>query len=163
MFKNKYLQLFLFGTVLMASGFVYQEFYRPEGIGGVPSTGRTVEMSMRILKDQWLFEPAELRINAGDKVRLSIFNEDDYDHGFAIDIFGVNRRLFPKRVTILEFSASVPGRHNFYCSVPCGDGHYDQIGTIIVGDFDKEMLTFAVSSYDGQNTICNLDRVAFDQ
>lgn len=141
MLQNKYFQLFIFATLLMGSGFVYQEFYQPEGVGGVPASGRTVNITMRILKDQWIWEPADLRVGAGDKVRLTIFNEDDYDHGFAIDIFGVNRRLFPNRETILEFNASVPGIHNFYCSVPCGDGHYDQVGRIIVGEESPETLS----------------------
>lgn len=143
MFQNKYLQLFLFSVVLMGSGFVYEKFYQPEGIGGVPASGKTVEIHMRVLKDQWLWEPGALRVGAGDKVRLFIFNEDSYDHGFAIDIFGVNRRLFPERETILEFNASVPGVHNFYCSVPCGDGHYDQIGKIFVGQEDAVVALFS--------------------
>lgn len=142
MLQNKYFQLFIFATLLMGSGFVYQEFYRPEGVGGVPSSGRTVEVTMRVLKDKWTWEPEVLRVGAGDKIRLTIFNEDDYDHGFAIDIFGVNRRLFPQRETILEFNASVPGTHSFYCSVPCGDGHYDQIGKIVVSEEDGVTTLF---------------------
>lgn len=131
---NKYLSLSLFAVILLGSGFVYQEFYRPAEVGGVPPSGTTVEIDMRVLKDQWLFEPSEIRVDPGDKVRLNIYNEDKYDHGFAIDVFGVNRRLFPKRTTVIEFNASLRGRINFYCSVPCGDGHYDQRGVIIVGD-----------------------------
>jgi len=130
---NKYLSLSLFAVILFSSGFIYQKFYRPAEVGGVPSSGNTVEIDMRILKDQWLFEPGEIRVDPGDRVRLNIYNEDSYDHGFAIDVFGVNRRLFPKRTTVIEFNASLRGKINFYCSVPCGDGHYDQRGVIIVG------------------------------
>lgn len=131
---NKYLSLSLFAVILFSSGFIYQEFYRPAEVGGVPSSGNTVEINMRVLKDEWLFEPGEIRVNPGDRVRLNIYNEDTYDHGFAIDVFGVNRRLFPQRTTIIDFNASLRGRINFYCSVPCGDGHYDQRGVIIVGE-----------------------------
>jgi len=129
---NKYLSLLIFAVLLFGSGYVYSEYYRPEGIGGIAPSGNVVEITMRILEDEWLFEPNEIRIKAGDKIRLTIFNEDSYDHGFAIDVFGANRRLFPKRETVLEFHASLLGSFNFYCSVPCGEGHYDQIGTIIV-------------------------------
>jgi len=131
---NKYVSLFLFAVILFGSGFIYQNFYRPAEVGGIPSSGNTVEIDMRILKDQWLFEPSEIQVDPGDRVRLNIYNEDSYDHGFAIDVFGVNRRLFPKRTTVIEFNASLRGRINFYCSVPCGDGHYDQRGVIIVGE-----------------------------
>lgn len=131
---NKYLGLFLFAVALLGSGFMYQQFYRPQTVGGVQFSGRVVEMDMRVLKDQWKWEPSVIKVQPGDKVILHIFNEDTYDHGFAIDVFGVNRRLFPQRETVVEFQATLPGRFNFFCSVPCGQGHYDQIGTLIVGN-----------------------------
>jgi len=131
---NKYLGLVLFGVVLLTTGFVYQQYYRPQNIGGFESTGEVVEIHMKILQDQWKWEPDTIRVNPGDRVVLHIFNEDAYDHGFAIDVFGVNKRLFPKSTTTVEFTPSIPGKFNFYCSVPCGQGHYDQIGTLIVGD-----------------------------
>lgn len=131
---NKYLGIVIFGVVLMTTGFLYQEFYRPASIGGFKSTGEVVEIHMRVIKNTWKWEPDVIRVNPGDKVILHIFNEDTYDHGFAIDVFGVNRRLFPKTTTVIEFTPSIPGKFNFYCSVPCGQGHYDQVGTLIVGD-----------------------------
>ena len=137
---NKYLMMSLFAIILFSSGFVYQSFYRPVEVGRVPPSGNTVEIDMRVLKDQWLFEPSEIRVEPGDRVRPNIYNEDVYDHGFAIDVLGINRRLFPQRTTIIEFNASLKGRINFYCSVPCGDGHYNQRGVLIVGDEDDMNL-----------------------
>jgi len=131
---NKYLSLLIFGVILVTTGFVYQQFYRPASIGGFQSTGEEVEMHMRVIQNTWKWDPDTIRVNPGDKVILHIFNEDTYDHGFAIDVFGVNRRLFPKSTTVIEFTPSIPGKFNFYCSVPCGQGHYDQVGTLIVGD-----------------------------
>ena len=131
---NKYLGLFLFAVVLLGSGFVYQRFYRPQNVGGSSFSGTVVEMNMRVLKNQWKWDPAVLKVQPGDKVILHIFNEDTYDHGFAIDVFGVNKRLFPQRTTTVEFQATLPGKYKFYCSVPCGQGHYDQIGTLMVGN-----------------------------
>lgn len=135
---NKYLSLLLFAVLLFGSGFVYQSFYRPEEVGGIEPSGRLVEINMRVLKDQWEWDPEVIRVMPGDRVRITIYNEDTYDHGFGIDVFGVNRRLFPERATVIEFNASLRGKFNFYCSVPCGDGHYDQIGTILIGDREGE-------------------------
>lgn len=131
---NKYLSLALFAVILFISGFVYQEFYRPKNVGGVKPSGKTVVIEMRVLENQWKWDPDTIKVAAGDKVVLKIYNEDSYDHGFAIDVFGVNRRLFPKTTTVVEFTPAISGSFNFYCSVPCGDGHYDQLGTIIVQD-----------------------------
>lgn len=139
---NKYLKLLLISIAILGSGYVYQSFYRPQEVGGIESSGNVVEIDMRILKDQWIFEPDIINVMPGDKVRIRIFNEDTYDHGFAIDVFGVNRRLFPKRETVIEFKASLRGKFNFYCSVPCGAGHYDQVGSIFVGDKNKISLAF---------------------
>lgn len=129
---NKYVRLLLFAVLLLGSGYVYREFYRPAGVGGVAPTGRVVEINMRVVKNTWRWDPPVIYAQAGDKVVLHITNEDTYDHGFAIDVFGVNRRLFPERTTTVEFNVPLEGRFNFYCSVPCGEGHYDQVGTIIV-------------------------------
>lgn len=131
---NKYLGLFLFAIALLGSGFIYKQFYRPKEIGNIHASGKLVEIHMRILQNQWKWEPDTITVKPGDRVKLHIYNEDTYDHGFAIDVFGVNRRLFPQTTTVIEFTPTLTGKFNFYCSVPCGEGHYDQIGTLIVGN-----------------------------
>lgn len=133
MTNNKYFKLFTFAVLLFFSGYIYANFYRPPEISRVEFTGNTIEIDMRVLKDKWKFEPGEIRARPGDKVRIKIYNEDDYDHGFSLDVFGINRRLFPKKITVIDFIASNEGKFNFYCSVPCGEGHYEQIGFLIVG------------------------------
>lgn len=129
---NKYLSLFLFAVVLLSSGFIYQKYYRPKEVGGARHTGNVVEIKMRVLENKWKWEPDKIKVLAGDKVVLHIYNEDTYDHGFAIDVFGVNKRLFPRTTTLIEFVPTIKGSFKFYCSVPCGKGHYDQIGTLVV-------------------------------
>ena len=131
---NKFVQLLIFAVFLIASGVVYQNYYRPLGIGAIKASGIVVEIEMRAKENQWVWEPAEIKVKAGDLVRLKIFNEDSYDHGFAIEAFGVNKRLFPRRETVVEFVASRTGDFAFYCSVPCGQGHYEQIGALFVGE-----------------------------
>ncbi len=129
---NKFIKLLVVAVFMISSGTIYQKFYRPEGIGPIEPTGNVVEINIRAKENQWRWEPADIRLRGGDLVRLHIFNEDNYDHGFAIEAFGINKRLFPRRETIVEFVASRVGRFQFYCSVPCGKGHYDQIGAIFV-------------------------------
>lgn len=131
---NKFYKLLLFGVFLVASGIVYQKYYRPIEIAPVEASGRTVEIAMRVIKDKWQWYPDEIRVKAGDLVRLKITNEDPFDHGFAVEAFGINRRLFARRETLVEFLASKTGAFGFYCSVPCGEGHYKQTGLIFVGE-----------------------------
>lgn len=129
---NKFLQLLIFAVFLVVSGVIYQNFYRPPGVGPVQASGNIVDIEMRAKENQWKWEPAEIHVKAGDLVKLKIFNEDNYDHGFAIEAFGINKRLFPRRETQIEFIASRAGSFGFYCSVPCGQGHYEQVGTLFV-------------------------------
>ena len=129
---NKFAQLLIFAVFLIASGVVYQNYYRPPGIGPIKASGRVIEIEIRAKENRWIWEPADIRVKAGDLVKLHLFNEDTYDHGFAIEAFGINKRLFPRRQTDIEFIASRTGSFQFYCSVPCGEGHYEQIGSLFL-------------------------------
>lgn len=126
---NKFLKIIIFAAALVTSGVVYQKYYRPPEIAPIQASGNTVEIDMRVLENKWQWSPNNIKVRAGDRVILKIYNEDSYDHGFALEVFGINRRLFPKRETIIDFVASKVGTFNFYCSVPCGEGHYRQTGT----------------------------------
>lgn len=124
--------MILFAVFLIITGVIYQKYYRPLEIAPVQASGNVLEINMRVLENQWKWEPHIVQAKIGDRIILKIFNEDAYDHGFAIEAFGINKRLFPKRETKIEFLASKIGTFNFYCSVPCGEGHYQQTGQIIV-------------------------------
>ncbi|HEY4519307.1 MAG TPA: cupredoxin domain-containing protein [Candidatus Paceibacterota bacterium] len=129
---NKFTKMLIFAAFLIASGIVYQNFYRPAEIAPVKASGKVLDVRVRVLENAWKWEPEVIEAKVGDTVVLKIFNEDSYDHGFALEQFGINKRLFPKRETIIEFTASKAGAFGFYCSVPCGEGHYQQTGTFIV-------------------------------
>lgn len=116
----------------MVNGIVYQNFYRPPELSAVKCEGSTVDVAMISKENQWRFEPSRVEVTAGDTVRLRIYNEDAYDHGWAIEAFGINKRLFPKVNTEVEFCASKVGEYSFYCSVPCGEGHNSQKGILVV-------------------------------
>jgi cytochrome c oxidase subunit 2 len=130
---NKYIVFLLFAAILIGGGVVYEKFYRPKDVGAIAWDGVTVfERNIRSLEGKWHFEPNQLETKRGAKVILHIYNQDTYDHGFAIDNFAVNERIFPKSTTTVQFIASEKGEFQFYCSVACGDGHYDQVGKLIV-------------------------------
>jgi cytochrome c oxidase subunit 2 len=94
--------------------------------------GGTVEIRMRAVKDEWRFEPNEVSIPAGSAATLRIFNEDSYAHGFAIKELGIDKNLPPLKETIVELTDIKPGRYEFFCSVLCGKGHFDQKGILVV-------------------------------
>ena len=77
------------------------------------------------------FDPAEIRVKQGDKVRLKI-TSIDVDHGMAIPSLGIDVKLKPNIEEIVEFTADKTGEFEFSCSVFCGEGHRGMKGKIIV-------------------------------
>ena len=103
----------------------------PPKAAEIQPTGETKEFHVRSFN--FGFDPPTIEVNAGDKVRI-ILTSDDIPHGLAINEFMVNKRVDPSPVepTVIEFLADKRGEFTFYCSVPCGDGHIDMKGKLIV-------------------------------
>lgn len=130
---NKYVVMVIAIALLIGAGVAYKQF---GGKVKVAETGVVREYSVYARKNKWNWDPETFKVDLGDRVKLTVVNEDDYDHGFAIDQFGISQRL-PARGTIqVEFLADSPGEWPYYCSVACGEGmvdgkkrtHFDQIG-----------------------------------
>jgi heme/copper-type cytochrome/quinol oxidase subunit 2 len=136
---NKYIILAIVVAVALIGGVLYQEYIVPESSKGL-ETGVVREINVISEKDTWRFEPSEIEVNQGDRVILIVKNEDTYDHGLAIDAFGVSQRMLANSTTRIEFVATQPGEYPYYCSVPCGSGivdgvergHFDQTGVLKV-------------------------------
>ena len=87
-----------------------------------------------------VFDTVKETLERGDKVIVTIINEDDYDHGISLDAFGVSQRMPANGTITVEFVATQEGDFPFYCSVPCGEGevagekrgHFDMVGKLHV-------------------------------
>lgn len=86
---------------------------------------------VRITASQFSFDPAEVRVKQGERVRL-IVESKDTTHGLAIPAFNVNLTLEANQVTTAEFVADQKGSFPFFCTVFCGSGHGGMKGTLIV-------------------------------
>ena len=136
---NKYLTLVIVVVVLMAVGVGYRVFLLPKS--SVPvATGKIREITIISQSDKWNFNPELVEVERGDTIKLTVVNEDNYDHGIAIDAFGVSQRMPANSTIKIEFVVTQEGDFPFYCSVPCGDGtvdgkkrgHFDMVGKIHV-------------------------------
>lgn len=128
---NKNIIIVLVVVAVLGGGFIFRAVFL-KGEICTAEQGKSVEINMVSKEETWQFDPENITINKCDKVTLNIYNEDDYDHGFAIDVFGVNKRLSPMTTTTITFVASKAGKFVDYCSVPCGEGHFGHKGTINV-------------------------------
>ncbi len=146
---NKYLILLIVLVVFVAGGVGYRII---NDTGGAKATGEIKEITIRLPKNTWSFEPEEVVVKKGDTVKLIFINEDEYDHGVGIDAYGVSQRIPARsRLEVPPFVATKAGTFTFLCSVSCGDssmlpggvvaegtyagkvrGHFDQTGTFKV-------------------------------
>jgi heme/copper-type cytochrome/quinol oxidase subunit 2 len=89
------------------------------------------------------FLPGTVVVNQGDNVSITVRNTDDMPHGFAVPAFGINQAVqpaedlpndtvLPVETRIPVFTANAAGVFEFLCTVPCGPGHIEMVGTIVV-------------------------------
>lgn len=99
------------------------------GISSESSSGAVKEFTMTA--KQFAFDPAEITVKQGDKVRINI-KSIDVEHGFSLPDFNINVNLTPGINRLVEFTADKKGKFIFSCSVMCGQGHKDMVGKLIV-------------------------------
>lgn len=141
---NKYLIIGILVLAVLGGGGLYRAYLLPESSKPV-STGKVREVTVVAEKNEWRFTPEDIEIERGDLVKMTAINEDEYDHGIAIDAFGISQRMPANSTINFEFVATQAGDFQYYCSVPCGEGdtptghrtHFDMIGTITVKDVVK--------------------------
>jgi heme/copper-type cytochrome/quinol oxidase subunit 2 len=89
------------------------------------------------------FFPGVTVVNQGDTVNVSVRNTDDMPHGFAIAAYGVNTAVNPGQdlpngtiapftTAVPPFVASTPGIFRYLCTTPCGPGHFEMVGALVV-------------------------------
>ncbi|MEK7560574.1 MAG: cupredoxin domain-containing protein [Patescibacteria group bacterium] len=136
---NKYAIIGILAVIVVGGGIFYRAFLLPEGSAPVV-TGNIIPITVIAKKDQWRFEPETINATRGDHIVMTVVNEDEYDHGLAIDAFGISQRMPANETITIEFDVTQAGEFPLYCSVPCGEGvvdgklrtHFDMIGTLRV-------------------------------
>lgn len=148
---NKYV---IIGGVVVAIfifGVVYRAYFVPEAEKPIV-TGIQRSISIITFKDTWKFEPEFIEADQGDEITFTITNNDEYDHGFAIDAFGISQRMPAKSTIQITFVVTKAGDFPYYCSVSCGSGvvdgedrgHFDQIGRLHVKSIISETVDYGI-------------------
>src|SRR3990167_6337750 len=136
---NKYFIILGLAILIIIGGAIYRKYILPESSLPV-QTGKTINVAVVAERDEWRFTPEEIIAERGDKIIMKVVNEDDYDHGIAIDAFGVSQRMPANSTITVEFVVTQEGDFPYYCSVPCGEGdvngehrtHFDMVGAFQV-------------------------------
>src|SRR6267378_3532011 len=108
--------------------------------GGISANAQTetpaTPVQSKITARRFQFEPKLITVQKGKPVRLLI-TAADVQHGFAIEELGINKKLKPHEVTMVEFTPLRVGRFPFACSIMCGSGHEEMTGELVVTDEQK--------------------------
>ena len=78
---NKYFIIGGIIVLILIAGVVYRLFLLPEGLRPV-TTGVVREITVTTGVDQWNFFPETIEVDRGDKIIMTLINEDPYDEGW---------------------------------------------------------------------------------
>ena len=109
--------------LLLAMGGIGQEPAPPAS----PSPTHEIKMTAR----KYEFDPSAITVKKGERVKLLI-TALDRDHGFKLEVFGINQKLKKGETATVEFTADKTGTFLFQCSEFCGFGHGRMKGKLVV-------------------------------
>ena len=82
---------------------------------------------------EYSYSPTGIKVEAGEKIRLTFKNTGNLPHNFKIDELGVvTKTIAGGQTDVVEFTAGKSGTFTFYCSIP---GH-KQLG--MEGDLEVQ-------------------------
>ena len=98
-----------------------------------PSSAQTTEpRTIDVLARRFAFEPAEIPVTVGERIRLVVRSGDGV-HGIEIKRLKVNKEIPRGGAPVaIEFTAPEEGRYPILCSEYCGDAHDQMKGTLVV-------------------------------
>ena len=157
---NKFLIVGIILIVILGGGFAFNQF--ADNLECGESDGEDKHFNIVSKRLEWRYEPEEITVEQCDRITVTVSNEDNFDHGFAIDAFGVSQRLPANGTIEVSFVATKSGTFPFYCSVSCSDssnpslglqggvvekgpyagtfrGHFEHIGQFVVAAFQRMM------------------------
>lgn len=97
---------------------------------------------VRVIGKQWLWQflydngkstIGELYVPVNRPVKL-VMTSEDVLHSFFIPNFRVKQDVVPGMYTSVWFEATVPGKHQIYCTEYCGTSHSGMLAKVIVLD-----------------------------
>mgnify|MGYP006052924341 CR=1 FL=1 len=123
---NKYIIIGLVLLVIVGGAAIYSKKTDIDNCTDGMGTARDITVTSKKL--EWRFEPEEIKVEKCDRIHLKVFNEDNFDHGVAIDALGISQRLPANGTIDINFVASKSGEFPFYCSVSCSTSENSSFG-----------------------------------
>ncbi len=94
-----------------------------------PATGDVKEFFVEAY--QFAYDPSEIKVKKGDTVRIHLHTRD-VGHSLNLRDLNINIMANPGADGVREFVADTAGNFAWRCTLPCGSGHKDMKGMLIV-------------------------------
>lgn len=79
----------------------------------------------------WQFSPNVLTLKKGEKVVIHLIGDSGM-HSFSSQQLGINVPISAGETQDVTIPTDSAGTFSFRCGVPCGEGHHDMTGQIII-------------------------------
>ena len=97
-----------------------------------PSVAPTANVRViQVTSENWKFAPTVITVKKGEKVQLQVTGISGI-HGFAVPGLNINQPVEPGQTVTIELPTNVAGTYAFFCSIPCGPGHANMTGQIVI-------------------------------
>lgn len=95
------------------------------------TTPKPSVIAVKMTVKDWEFSQKVIKAHVGDTVRITL-TDTSGRHSFALPDFSVNVPIKKGEKKTFSFKVTKKGTFVFYCGIPCGDGHENMKGNIIV-------------------------------
>ena len=86
---------------------------------------------IQVTSENWKFSPNVITVKKGEQVQLQVTGVSG-THGFAVPELGINVPVAPGQTVIINLPTDKAGTFALFCSIPCGPGHRDMKGQIVI-------------------------------
>lgn len=86
---------------------------------------------IRVEASNWAFAPSVITVKKGEKVQVQLVGISGR-HGFAVSGLGINAEISAGQTVNIDLPTDRAGTFSFLCSIPCGSGHREMTGKIII-------------------------------
>ncbi|TSC57118.1 MAG: cytochrome c oxidase subunit II [Candidatus Peregrinibacteria bacterium Greene0416_62] len=86
---------------------------------------------VEITASNFAFTPSMITVKKGEEVTLNLIGESGI-HGIGIPGFGISQRVDLGQTVSIAIPTDTAGTFDFKCNVPCGSGHKEMKGTIVI-------------------------------
>ena len=92
---------------------------------------KSAVVSVQMTAEDFKFIPSVINAKVGDTIKITLIGKDN-KHSFSLSAFHENVAVNPGQTKTFSFKVNKKGTFTFRCGVPCGSGHEDMTGTLVV-------------------------------